>query len=239
MKGKLLLLVAWLLTFNAHAQPRSKPNVFIIFMDDMGYGDTEPYGMTGIPTPNFNRLTREGTRFTHFSAGQPVCTASRAALLTGRYPNRISMNGALLPGSKITLNPEEETIASLLKKVGYRTALLGKWHLGNRPPYFPIHYGFDRFYGLPYSHDIWPVDYNGHPISDHSTTRGAWPNLPIYEGDQKVDSILTLTDQSRLTNEFTKRAVSFIKANKDQPFFLYLAYVMPHVPLAGSVQGKK
>jgi arylsulfatase len=234
MKWILLLLATWSLAINSFAQSRSKPNVIIIFMDDMGYGDTEPYGMTGIATPHFNRLTREGTRFTHFSAGQPVCTASRAALLTGCYPNRIGMNGALLPGSKIALHPEEETIASLLKKVGYRTAMLGKWHLGNRPPYFPLHYGFDSFYGLPYSHDIWPIDYEGHPITDQNNMRGKWPKLPIYEGDKQVDSIFTLEGQSRLTTEFTQRAVSFIKANKSKPFFLYLAHVMPHVPLAVS-----
>src|SRR5689334_17701330 len=110
------------------------PNVIIINMDDMGYGDTEPYGMTGIPTPNFNRLAKQGTRFTHFNAGQPICTASRAALLTGCYPNRLGMSGVLLPKDNYALNPQEETIASLLKKAGYYTGMFGKWHLGNKAP---------------------------------------------------------------------------------------------------------
>jgi len=200
----------------------------------MGYGDIEPYGMTGIPTPNFNRVAKEGTRFTHFSAGQPICTASRAALLTGCYPNRIGMTGALLPESKEALNPQEETIASLLKKTGYTTGMLGKWHLGNRPPFFPLHYGFDSFYGLPYSHDIWPVDYSGKPITDAKNMRGSWPYLPIYQGDTKIDSILSLEDQSRLTTAYTEKAVAFIRKNKKKPFFLYLAHSMPHVPLAVS-----
>lgn len=211
-----------------------KPNVIIIFFDDMGYGDTEPYGMTGIPTPNFNRLAREGTRFTHFNAAQPVCTASRAALLTGTYPNRLGLSGALLPGSKIALNPEEETIASILKEEGYATAMLGKWHLGNKPPYLPVHYGFDSFYGIPYSNDIWPMDYHGKRITDRENWRGRWPNLPVYEGDQKVDSILSLESQARLTTDFTTRAVNYITENKKKPFFLYLAHPMPHVPLAAS-----
>lgn len=217
--------------FQANAQ---KPNVIIIFFDDMGYGDTEPYGMTGIPTPNFNLLAKEGTRFTHFNAAQAVCTTSRAALLTGTYPNRLGLAGALLPGSKEALNPDEATIASLLKRSGYSTAMFGKWHLGNRPPYFPLNYGFDQFYGIPYSHDIWPIDYHGKRIVDPENRRGGWPNLPIYEGNVKVDSILNLEGQARLTTEFTQRAVSFIKEQKTKPFFLYLAHPMPHVPLAAS-----
>ena len=147
------------------AQPANKksmhPNIIIINMDDMGYGDIEPYGMTGIPTPNFNRVAQEGTRLTHFNVGQGICTASRAALLTGCYPNRLGMSGVLLPPDKYALNPNEETIASLLKKNHYVTGMFGKWHLGNKAPYFPLHYGFDKFYGLPYSHDVWPVNYDG------------------------------------------------------------------------------
>jgi len=131
-------VLLWQLAF---AQPKTKfvrPNIIIINIDDMGYGDTEPYGMTGIPpTPNFTWLTKEGTRFTHFNAGQPVCTASRAALLTGCYPNRVGMQGMLLPADHRALNPAEETMATLLKKAGYQTAMLGKWHLGNKAPYLP------------------------------------------------------------------------------------------------------
>ncbi|RDV17229.1 arylsulfatase [Pontibacter diazotrophicus] len=234
IRNLILLVAALIVCANTNAQKSSKPNVIIINMDDMGYGDTEPYGMTGVSTDNFNRVAKEGTRFTHFNAAQAVCTTSRAALLTGTYPNRLGLAGALLPGSKVALNPEEETIASLLKEAGYKTAMLGKWHLGNKPPYTPIHYGFDSFYGIPYSHDIWPIDYAGKRITDPANMRGGWPALPVYQGDVVVDSILTLQGQSRLTTAFTERAVAFIKENKAKPFFLYLAHPMPHVPLAAS-----
>jgi arylsulfatase A-like enzyme/DUF1680 family protein len=211
------------------------PNVIIINMDDMGYGDTEPYGMTDIATPNFNRLAREGMRFTHFEAAQPVCSPSRAALLTGCYPNRIGISGsALSPWDKRALNPSEETIASLVKMIGYKTAMLGKWHLGSHPPFLPIHYGFDSFYGLPYSHDMWPVDYAGNPVTDTSNGMYKYPPLPILDGDKQVAVNATLQDQGRLTSTLTRKAVAFISANKSNPFFLYLAHPMPHVPLAAS-----
>jgi arylsulfatase len=231
---KRLLLSLLLVGGVVYGQQGAKPNVIIILMDDMGYGDTEPYGMTGIATPNFNRLCREGTRFTHYNAGQPICTASRAALLTGCYPNRVGMSGALLPGSKIALDPKEETLPLLLKKAGYRTAMLGKWHLGNKPPYWPTHYGFDSFYGLPYSHDIWPRDKDGNLITDTKNIRFGWPELTMIEGDKVVDTIKTHTQQEQFTTLFTEKAVAYIKSNKSKPFFLYLAQPMPHVPLAVS-----
>ncbi len=209
------------------------PNVIIINMDDMGYGDTEPYGMTGIPTPNFNRLAKEGMRFTHFNAAQGVCSPSRAALLTGCYPNRLGLRGALSPASKVALNPAEETIAFLLKQVGYKTAMLGKWHLGSKAPYLPIHYGFDSFYGLPYSNDMWPVDYYGKP-QDSVPGKIRYPELPLLDGDKAVAYNRTLGDQAKLTGTFTQKAISFIAQNKNHPFFLYLAHPMPHVPLAAS-----
>lgn len=218
----------------AKAQDNRKPNVIIILMDDMGYGDTEPYGMTGIATPNFNLLAKEGMRFTHFNAAQPICTASRAAILTGCYPNRIGLAGALLPESRIALNLHEQTIASILKDDGYQTAIFGKWHLGNHPPYFPIHYGFDTFFGIPYSHDIWPLDYDGNRITDTSNMRGKWPVLPLISQDNVVDSITNLDGASHLTGMLTGKAVQFIKANKSKPFFLYLAHPMPHVPIVAS-----
>lgn len=234
---RILLPIAFLLGILAcNAQSPSRPNIIIIFMDDMGYGDTEPYGMTGIPTPNFNRLAREGMRFTHFNSAQAVCTASRAALLTGCYPNRLGMTGALPPGAKKALNQQEETIATILKKAGYKTAMLGKWHLGNKPPYSPIHFGFDSYYGLPYSHDMWPMDYDGKHITDSANIRFTWPVLPIYQNDTRIDSITSLQDQTKLTTAYTQRAVDFIKTNKKGPFFLYLAHSMPHVPLAASAR---
>ncbi|MFL9842982.1 sulfatase family protein [Flavobacterium rhizosphaerae] len=216
------------------AQSDKKPNVIIILMDDMGYGDTEPYGMTGIPTPNFNKIAAQGTRFTHFNVGQPVCTASRASLLTGSYPNRIGMAGVLLPGADRALNPKEKTIAAMLKDAGYDTAMLGKWHLGNKPPYMPIHYGFDSFYGIPYSHDVWPVTWDSIRVTNPKDIRYDWPAVPVYDGDKIVDSIITHKRASSLTAELTEKAVKFINAEKKKPFFLYLAHPMPHAPLVPS-----
>jgi arylsulfatase len=227
--GFLLLLVI----STGFAQP-AKPNVIILYMDDMGYGDIEPFGMTGVSTPNFNKLASEGLRLTNFNVAQAVCTASRAALLTGCYPNRLGMNGALLPESKIALNPQEQTIASLLKQNGYATAIFGKWHLGNRSPYFPLRYGFDTFYGLPYSHDIWPIDYHGNRITDDTNIRSQWPPLPVIEKDKQIRTITTLAEQMQWTASLTERAVAYIKDHRQSPFFLYLAHPLPHVPLAVS-----
>lgn len=234
----LVFLVCYIGNCLAQSKQASRPNIILINIDDMGYGDTEPYGMTGISTPNFNRLAKEGMRFTNFDAAQAVCTASRTALLTGCYPNRLGMFGALAPWAKIALNPREETIATLLKKNGYKTAMLGKWHLGSKPPYFPTNYGFDSFYGIPYSHDMWPVDYDGKPITDTNNRLAKYPPLPIIEGDKVVAINATLADQAKLTGTFTQKAVSFITANKRNPFFLYLAHPMPHVPLAASARFK-
>jgi arylsulfatase len=233
-KNNLLLLTGLLFSFTGFAQSIKHPNVIIINMDDMGYGDTEPYGMTGIATPNFNKAAQQGMRLTHFDAAQAVCSPSRAALLTGCYPNRIGLHNALMPWSDIALNPSEATIASLLKSIGYKTAMLGKWHLGAKPPFMPIHYGFDSFYGIPYSHDIWPVGYDGKPAQP-GTPQSKYPPLPIYDGDKVVAYNRTLDDQGKLTGTFTTKAIDFIKANKNNPFFLYLAQPMPHVPLAASV----
>lgn len=237
---RLLLLIGMLtsgLSMNAQDKKANRPNVIIINMDDMGYGDTEPYGMTGIPTPNFNRAAREGMRLTHFNAAQAVCSPSRAALLTGCYPNRLSLANALSPEAKIALNTSEETIASLLKKAGYKTGMLGKWHLGSKAPYLPTHFGFDSFYGLPYSHDMWPVGYDGKAL-DSSTYRGRYPRLPILEGDKVVAYNDNLEDQGKLTGTLTKKAVDFISIHQKEPFFLYLAQPMPHVPLAASAAFK-
>ncbi|MGZ3754087.1 MAG: sulfatase family protein [Mucilaginibacter sp.] len=238
-RKRILLLAGLFVGFTAMGQVKkiAHPNVIIINMDDMGYGDTEPYGMTGIATPNFNKAAQQGMRFTHFNVAQAVCSPSRAALLTGCYPNRIGVANALMPWSKIALNTSEETIASLLKSIGYKTAMLGKWHLGAKPPFMPIHYGFDSFYGIPYSHDIWPVDYDGTPAKPGSQ-QSKYPPLPIYDGDKVVSINSTLDDQAKLTGTFTAKALDFIKANKQKPFFLYLAQPMPHVPLAASARFK-
>lgn len=239
---RLFVLPAILLAFlapiaraqQAAAKTKTSPNVIIILMDDMGYGDPECYNGLLYHTPNINRLAAEGMRFTNYYAAQPICTASRAALLTGCYPNRIGIWGAFAPWNKTALNPKESTIASLLKAAGYHTGMIGKWHLGGKAPFLPTHYGFDEYLGLPYSNDMWPVDYDGTPIRDTADRRYQYPPLPLLEGDSPVRYIRTLEDQSELTGIYTRRAVQFIKKNSGHPFFLYLAHSMVHVPIAAS-----
>lgn len=216
------------------SEPRSKPNIIIIFMDDMGYGDPECYNGFQYHTPNINKLAAEGMRFTNFYAAQAVCSASRAGLLTGCYPNRVGISGALFPWTNFALNPKEETIATVLKKAGYHTGMVGKWHLGAQPPYWPIHYGFDEFTGIPYSNDMWPVNFDGVPVTDTADWKSKYPPLPLIEGDKIVRHINTLDDQGELTGIYTKKACRFIDKNKSHPFFLYLAHSMPHVPIYAS-----
>jgi arylsulfatase A len=199
------------------------PNIVIIFTDDQGYGDVGCFGAKGFVTPNLDRLAREGRRFTNFHVAQPVCSASRAALLTGCYPNRIGIHGALGPSDKHGIADGETTIAQLLKQRGYATGISGKWHLGHHPRFLPLHHGFDEYLGLPYSNDMWP----NHP----EAKPGTYPPLPLIEGDRIIDGEVTADDQCRLTGLYTARAVSFIKRHKDQPFFFYLAHSLPHVPL--------
>lgn len=195
------------------------PNVVLIFTDDQGYGDVACYG-ADYPTPHYDRLAQDGTRFTRFYVAQAVCSASRAALLTGCYPNRLGISGALGPGAKVGLSHQEVTIAEVLKARGYATAAIGKWHLGDHPRFLPMQHGFDSWYGLPYSNDMWP---------HHPTMK--FPDLPLMEGER----VLGLnTDQTKLTGDYTTRAVDFIAANRAKPFFLYLAHSMPHVPLFAS-----
>jgi arylsulfatase len=238
MKGMSFLLTLCTVVSFAVALPlkaqTTKPNVVIIYMDDMGYGDIEPFGMTGLKTPNFNKLASEGVRFTNYNTAQAVCTASRAALLTGCYPNRIGLYGALLPGAKVALNHDEQTLAELLRDNGYATAMLGKWHLGNEAPYWPMTHGFQSYYGLPYSHDMWPMDYDGKPITDKTSIRSPWPHLPVIENDKQISTIQTLEQQSTWTTGLTDRGVKYINTHKNDPFFLYLAHPLPHVPLAVS-----
>jgi len=212
------------------------PNVVLIFMDDMGYGDLGTYGAIDYETPNLDKLATEGMRFTNFYAAQAVCSASRAGLLTGCYPNRIGITGALMPWAKHGLSDKEMTIAQLLKQKGYATGMAGKWHLGHLKPFLPLQHGFDEFLGLPYSNDMWPVDYDGKPITEKSSKpwKAKYPQLPLIDGNEKVGEIRTLKDQGSLTTLYTDRAVDFIKRNKDRPFFFYLAHSMVHVPLGVS-----
>lgn len=195
------------------------PNVVIVFADDMGYGDPCCYGGKGYRMPNYDRLARDGMRFTDFYAAQPVCSASRAALLTGCYPNRIGILGALNPTAKHGISDREQTLAQVLKPRGYATAIYGKWHLGHHPKFLPTHHGFDDYFGLPYSNDMLPRK---------PARKPPYPPLPLIEGDKVIAGD---PDQSKLTTWYTKRAVKFIDKNKDRPFFLYVAHTMPHVPL--------
>lgn len=210
------------------------PNIVIIFMDDMGYGDPEFNDGIGYTTPHMDELAARGMRFTNFYAAQPVCTASRAGILTGCYPNRIHMYAAFTPWMTDALNPKEETIAGMLKKTGYRTCMVGKWGLGGLPPFTPTHYGFDRYLGLLFSNDMWPVDYGGRPIEDTSNRKFRYPPLGLYEGDSVIKYIKTIKDQGELTQEYTHFAVNFIKQNAHHPFFLYFAHSMVHVPIMAS-----
>jgi arylsulfatase A-like enzyme len=196
-----------------------RPNFVIIFTDDQGYQDVGCFGSPNIKTPHLDRMAREGMRFTDFYVGQPVCTASRAALLTGCFPNRVGLLGALGPRSKIGISDKESTIAQLLKTRGYTTAIFGKWHLGDSPQFLPTRHGFDEYFGLPYSNDMWP----NHPVNPRN-----YPPLPLIRGEQVVG---LMPDQTQLTTWYTEHAVRFIERNKDRPFFLYVAHNMPHVPL--------
>ena len=193
------------------------------------------FGSINYETPHINKLAKEGMLFTNFYSVQAVCSASRAALLTGSYPNRIGISGALMPYSTTGLNENEITIAELLKEKGYATSIFGKWHLGFQEKFLPLNHGFDTFLGIPYSNDMWPVDFDGNQISDSSDWRKkSYPQLPLIENFNKIDEIRTLEDQARLTTLFTEMSVEFINNNKDNPFFLYLPHPMPHVPIAVS-----
>ncbi|MGS2762657.1 sulfatase family protein [Sinomicrobium sp. M5D2P9] len=197
------------------------PNVIIIFTDDQGYEDVGCFGSPDIKTPNLDQMAKEGIKLTAFYAAQPVCSASRAALLTGCYPNRIGIHNALMPHSETGLNPGETTMADMLKSSGYTTAIYGKWHLGDDPDFMPNNQGFDDFFGIPFSNDMWP----NHP---QQGTVFNFDPLPLYQNQKIID---TLNDQSMLTTQITEKAVDFIEKNKENPFFLYVAHPQPHVPL--------
>ena len=202
---------------NAHA----RPNIVMILCDDLGFRD-----VLNENTPELNKMAKQGIVLTNFYV-MPNCSPSRASLLTGSYPQRVGIPWVLGPKGpdwtkdkyNVGLNPDEETIPDLLKSVGYKTACVGKWHLGHYPQYMPLNQGFEQFFGLPYSNDMWPI------------TNTVYPPLTLIEGDQPIDTLKNLADQGRLTERFTKRAREFILGNKSAPFFLYLAYSMPHVPI--------
>ncbi|PWJ41929.1 sulfatase family protein [Sediminitomix flava] len=190
-----------------------KPNIVFIYMDDMGYADLSCYGAPENSTPQMDKIADKGVRFTNFYAGSNICSPSRAALLTGCYPPRASMPKVLLDTPK-GLSYDLETMAEMLQKRDYATALIGKWHLGYYDEYLPLNHGFDYFYGVPHSHDL---KVNG--------------ELPFYRNEEIIEKN---PDNSTLTTRYTEEATKYIREHKDEPFFLYLAHNMPHTPLAVS-----
>ena len=205
----LLVVLSSTFALGSQSAPADRPpNIVIILTDDQGYADVGCYGAKGFETPNLDRMAREGVRFTDFYVAQAVCSASRAALLTGCYPNRVGIFGALGPASNHGISASEKTIADLLKTRGYATAIYGKWHLGHHSPFLPTRHGFDDYFGLPYSNDMRP--------------------LPLMEQERTLEHS---PDQAKLTTWYTERAVKFIEKNTERPFFLYVAHNMPHVPL--------
>jgi len=232
----LQLLAAWCRAdFVLAADATSPPNFVVVFCDDLGYGDLGCFGHPTIATPNLDRMAAEGMKLTQFYSGAPVCTPSRAALMTGRLPLRNGMcsnkRRVLFPNSKGGLPAEEITIAEALKAKGYTTACVGKWHLGHLPQFLPTANGFDSYFGIPYSNDM-------DRVNDAPAGRAAfWDpkirywNVPLMR-DEKV--IERPADQTTITRRYTEEAVKFIHASKGKPFFLYLAHSMPHVPLFAS-----
>lgn len=202
------------------------PNVVIFLMDDLGYSDIGCFGSKDIRTPNMDKMAAEGMRLTDFYVAQAVCSASRAALMTGCYANRVNMQGALNHTSQSGLAVEEVLLPEVCKSRGYATAIFGKWHLGTTEKFHPMKQGFDEYLGIPYSNDN---------SKYHPSLASVMPPLPLYDGEKVVELD---PDQSQFTRRFTERAVGFIEKNKDQPFFLYVPQVMPHVPIFASERFK-
>jgi len=210
------------------------PNIILVFLDDAGYGD---FGITGssTPTPAIDALATNGVQLTQFYDASSVCSASRAALMTGRYANRFSFNPVIFPHEKVGLPEKEQTLAELLKSQGYSTHMFGKWHLGHQQGALPLSHGFDEYYGIPYSNDMWPYKRDINNKSDeqayvYKPNRNSLP-LPMIEGNHVVTPSLTPEDQKSLTKDFTDRAIKVIKQKSEQPFFIYLPYSASHIPI--------
>ena len=214
----------------AVAAKKKSPNVVVIFMDDMAYADIGPFGAKAYPTPHLDRMAKEGRKFTDFYVTQAVCSASRAGLLTGCYNVRVGIFGALGPKSDNGLHANEVTLAELCKQKGYATSIYGKWHLGHHKQFLPMQHGFDDYFGLPYSNDMWPY----HPGVLHLPMKERlkrWPHLPLIDKNEIINTQVSGKDQELLTTQYTERAVEFIEKNRDNPFFLYVPHSMVHVPL--------
>lgn len=220
----------------ANSDPTPRPNFIVIFTDDQGYGDLGVFGSPDIQTPHIDRMAKEGRKFTSFYSASSLCSASRAALLTGSYPKRLGMERAVFfPQDDTGLHPDEVTLAEMLKPAGYATACIGKWHVGHRKPFLPTQQGFDYFFGIPYSNDMnHPDNTGGKPWgkwdacwADQETMVKQW-NTPLMENDKIIELPV---DQRTITRRYTDKAIEFITTNQDKPFFLYLPHSMPHVPL--------
>jgi arylsulfatase A-like enzyme len=220
------LLVLTCFWFVAALPAADRPNIILILADDLGHGDLGCQGSRTIRTPNLDAMAAQGTRFTSFYVAQAVCSASRAALMTGCYPNRVSMQGALNHTSREGIHPDEHLLPEMLKEQGYVCGAFGKWHLGTTAMFSPLKNGFDEFWGIPYSNDN---------SKYHPSLAAEMPPLPLYE-DAKV--IETDPDQGQFTRRITEKAVSFIRRHETKPFFLYVPHVMPHVPIFASEKFK-
>ena len=221
MRFAVVLLLLASCAGGSSAEGARPPNIVIILTDDQGYADVGCFGAQGVRTPNLDRMAREGMRFTDFYVAQAVCSASRAALMTGCYPNRVGLQGALNHQSPIGIHEDEVLVPQLCRSRGYATAAFGKWHLGCQPKFMPLRHGFDEFFGTPYSNDNGPL---------HPTMRGL-PPLPLYEGEKVIE---TDPDQNLFTRRITEHAVRFIEKNRERPFFLYVPHIMPHIPVHAS-----
>ncbi|MDU0353880.1 sulfatase [Paraglaciecola aquimarina] len=212
MKIVLLILTWSLLSAFTFAAPKETlPNIIFIFADDLGYGDLSRFGAKDIATPNIDQLGKQGITFTEFYSASSICSPSRAALLTGRMPQRMGINGVFFPDSWLGMPPEEVTIAEVLKTKNYYTGMVGKWHLGHHHKFLPKQQGFDEYFGIPYSNDMDGV---------------------VYMRDNDVESMQV--DQSLITQTYTQESLAFIEKNKHQPFFLYVSHNMPHTPIYAS-----
>ena len=221
-----ILFLTGFLAKNSFAE--DLPNYIVIFCDDLGYGDLGCYGSQKNRTPNIDRLAKTGMKFTDFYSSSPVCTPSRASLMTGCYPRRVGMHEdftghwVLIPRSRRGLAPAEMTLPEYLKTVGYQTACVGKWHLGDQPQHLPTRHGFDMYFGIPYSNDM-------------QNKRRGDPPLPLLSQEKVISAPV---DQSTLTRRYTEESIKFIEANQDKPFFLYLPHTFPHLPLFASEKFK-
>ena len=219
MLKRIIYLILLLVIFSCEKN-NNKPNIVFILADDLGYGDLSSYGSETIETTNIDKLAEDGVKLTSYYAAQPVCSASRAAILTGAYANRIGIYNAFGPTSDSGINSNEYTLAEMLKDNGYETGIFGKWHLGSKKEFFPTNHGFNEFYGILYSNDMWrwhPENPEGYP-----------QDLLLYRNENALKEII---DQSNLTKDITTESINFIEKNKDNSFFLYIAHPQPHVPL--------